>query len=99
MLLQLLLVRLLLAQDLPSSTGFLGALQGALGAWAVGRTGHRAGIYALAVSEQVAASGSKDGAILTWNLTSLDPTPGGHGGPWGLGRGGPRPWEGSGLSA
>lgn len=84
MLLQLLLVRLLLAQDLPSSTGFLGALQGALGAWAVGRTGHRAGIYALAVSEQVAASGSKDGAILTWNLTSLDPTPGGHGGRQGL---------------
>ncbi|CAL1152791.1 unnamed protein product [Cladocopium goreaui] len=45
----------------PSSTsapGFLGSLRG-----------HEAGIYALAVSDQLVASGSKDGSILTWNLT------------------------------
>eukprot|EP00438_Fugacium_kawagutii_P024794 Skav204835 [mRNA] locus=scaffold2524:100978:114747:- [translate_table: standard] len=31
--------------------------------------GHKAGIYALAVSDRLVASGAKDGSILTWNLT------------------------------
>eukprot|EP00913_Durusdinium_trenchii_P014072 g13212.t1 len=41
-----------------ASPGFLGSFEG-----------HKAGIYALAVSDFLVASGSKDGSIRAWNLT------------------------------
>ncbi|CAJ1439209.1 unnamed protein product [Effrenium voratum] len=59
------LLRLAVAQDPTAPPGFLGQLQG-----------HQAPIYALATGQNdLAASGSKDGAILVWNLSLPEAEP------------------------